>query len=125
MPRTWFDYPIRIDGRGALGDTDWNDHVRDMIYQALFTAPGERVNRPDFGCGVQRLLFMGNNQALATATQFLVQGSLQRWLGDLIQLDDVELRHDEERLVITVVYTRRDNRERHHVGFTVSSAGSR
>lgn len=105
----YLDNPFHIDGRGRSAETRLDDHIRDMIYQVLFTAPGERVNRPDFGCGVRQLVFMANSDALATATQFLVHGALQRWLGDLIQLDRVAVSNQEEQLVIDVVYTRRDN----------------
>ena len=71
----------------------------------LFTAPGERVNRPDFGCGLLRLVFAPNSDELAAATQFLVQGSLQQWLGDLIEVNDVQVESDDARLLVEVQYT--------------------
>ncbi len=114
----YMDYPFHIDGRGRSAATSVDDHIRDMIYQVLFTSPGERVNRPDFGCGIRQLVFMGNSDVLATTTQFLVQGSLQRWLGDLIALDRVTVRNQDERLTVEVVYTRRDNGERQQVQFS-------
>jgi phage baseplate assembly protein W len=113
----FLDYPFHIDGRGRSAATTEDDHIRDLIYQVLFTAPGERVNRPDFGCGVRQLLFMGNSDVLATSTQFLVQGSLQRWLGDLIALERVTVTNRDERLVVEVVYSRRDNNEREQIQF--------
>jgi phage baseplate assembly protein W len=113
----FLDYPFRIDGRGRSASTPTDDHIRDLIYQVLFTAPGERVNRPDFGCGIRQLLFMGNSDVLATTTQFLVQGSLQRWLGDLIALERVTVTNLDERLVVEVVYSRRDNDEREQIQF--------
>ena len=58
MAISCLDHPFHIDGRGGVATTDANDHVRGMIYQALFTNPGERVNRPDFGCGLLQLVFM-------------------------------------------------------------------
>ncbi len=112
MSKTYFDYPFAIDGRGRVGTTNEDDHIRDMIHQVLFTNPGERVNRPDFGCGLLQLVFMPNSDALATATQFTVQGALQRWLNDVIQVEQVEVRNDEERLEVTVVYVKRDTGER-------------
>ncbi len=111
------DYPFHIDGRGRSAATSRDDHIRDLIYQVLFTAPGERVNRPDFGCGIRQLLFMGNSDVLATSTQFLVQGSLQRWLGDLIALERVTVTNRDEQLVVEVVYSRRDNNEREQIQF--------
>lgn len=123
MART-LDYPFDIDGRGRVATTDADDHIRDMIYQVLFTNPGERVNRPDFGCGLRQLVFMPNSDALAATTQYMVQGALQRWLGDLIQVENVEVESDEERLVIEVTYLRRDTGRREQSQFT-SPAGSR
>ena len=113
----FLDYPFHIDGRGRSAATSLDDHIRDLIYQVLFTAPGERVNRPDFGCGIRQLVFMGNSDVLATTTQFLVQGSLQRWLGDLIALERVTVTNQDERLVVEVVYSRRDNNEREQIQF--------
>ena len=85
------DFPFRLDSRGRAAETDTDDHIRDLIVQVLFTNPGERVNRPDFGCGLLQLVFMPNSDALATATQFTVQGALQRWLDDLIAIKDAEI----------------------------------
>lgn len=62
-------YPLDIDGRGRLADTDYEAHIREMIAQILFTRPGERVNRPDFGCGLQQYIFDPNSDELAAATQ--------------------------------------------------------
>lgn len=98
------DYPFYIDGSGRTGNTDANDHLKDMIEQVLFTSPGERVNRPDFGCGLMRLVFASNSDELATATQFLVQGALQQWLGDLMVIQSVDVRSQDETLEITFRY---------------------
>jgi uncharacterized protein len=98
------DYPFRIDATGRVATTDPDDHLRDMLHQVLFTNPGERVNRPDFGCGLLQLVFMPNSDALAAATQFTVQGALQRWLGDLIQVERVEVTAEDARLQVVVVY---------------------
>lgn len=112
MIDAYLDYPFHIDGRGRTAITDEDDHIRDMIHQVLFTNPGERVNRPDFGCGLLQLVFMPNSDALATATQFTVQGALQRWLDDVIQIENVEVHADEERLEVVVNYTKRSTGER-------------
>ncbi len=103
----FLDFPFHVDGRGRSAETAEDDHIRDMIFQVLFTNPGERVNRPDFGCGIKQLVFMPNSDALATATQFLVQGSLQRWLDSVIQVESVEVEAVESELKVTVVYSKR------------------
>jgi phage baseplate assembly protein W len=117
MFQSYLDYPFHIDGRGRAATTDADDHVRDMLYQVLFTNPGERVNRPDFGCGLLQLVFMPNSDVLATATQFMVQGALQRWLADVIQVEQVRITSVEERLEVDVVYVRRDDGQRQHDRF--------
>ena len=98
------DFPFRCDARGRSAATDDEKHVRDLIEQVLFTAPGERVNRPSFGSGLMQLVFAPNSDALAAATQVTVQGALQQWLGDLVQVEAVDVRHDEAMLHITVQY---------------------
>lgn len=108
MRESTLDYPLRIDSRGRTALTSADDHVRDLIEQVLFTAPGERVNRPDFGCGLKQLVFMPNSDALATSTQQLVQGALMRWLEDVIAVEEVEVSAVDSSLEVTVTYTRRD-----------------
>ena len=98
------DYPFRFDNRGRTADTTADDHVRNMIEQVLFTSPGERVNRPTFGCGLNQLVFSPNSPELAAATQFLVQGALQQWLGDLIVVDSVQVDSADATLSVTISY---------------------
>ena len=112
------NYPFRIDGRGRTASTDQDAHIRDLVEQVLFTAPGERVNRPDFGSGLMQLVFAPNSDELATATQFLVQGALQQWLGDLIQVEAVEVLSEEATLNVTVQYIVRRNQQRQVAQFT-------
>jgi phage baseplate assembly protein W len=89
-----------------MATTPEDDHIRDMIYQVLFTNPGERVNLPEFGCGLLQLVFMPNSDALAAATQYTVHGALQRWLGDVIQVERVNVDPVDARLQVEVVYRR-------------------
>jgi phage baseplate assembly protein W len=98
-------FPYRFDGRGRTSEADDATHFRDLIEQVLFTAPGERVNRPDFGSGLMRLVFAPNGDELAAATQFLVQGALQQWLGDVIRVDEVEVGSEDAVLFVAVKYT--------------------
>ena len=96
------DFPFDFNNRGRTADTDDSKHIRDMIEQVLFTSPGERLNRPAFGSGLMQLVFQPNSSELATATQFLVQGALQQWLGTLIQVDEVTVENEDLSLSITV-----------------------
>jgi hypothetical protein len=106
------DFPFHFDIRGRTATTDDEDHIRDMIEQVLFTSPGERVNRPDFGSGLMQLVFAPNSAELATSTQFLVQGALQQWLGDLIEVNEVQVVSDDSTLRVTVRYTIRRTQQR-------------
>jgi len=98
------DYPIHFDQRGRTAFTDDNDHIRDMIEQILFTNPGERANRPDFGSGLLQMVFAPNSQELAAALQFTLQAALQRYLGDLIDLQLLEVTAQDSTLSVTVKY---------------------
>ncbi len=117
---SYLDYPFHIDTRGRAATTTPADHVRDLIEQVLFTSPGERVNRPDFGCGLLQQVFQPNSDALVAATQFLVSGSLHRWLADVIRVEQVRVSHDEGMLEVEVVYVRRDDGQRRTELFTRS-----
>ena len=112
------DYPFHLTVRGRTADADQEDHIRDLIEQVLFTSPGERVNRPDFGSGLMQFVFAPNSDELATATQFLVQGALQQWLGDLIQAESVNVESEESSLRVTVQYVIRRNQERRVARFS-------
>jgi len=109
---TYMDYPFHLDGRGRCAETDDDDHVRDLIHQVLFTNPGERVNRPDFGCGLKRLVFMPNSDALAASTQAIVHGALQRWLSKVIKVESVAVETSDAWLKVSVAYVRRTTGER-------------
>lgn len=123
MSEPALDFPFRLDVRGRVAKTGDDDHIRDLIHQVLFTNPGERVNRPDFGCGLRELVFTPNSDALASATQFLVQGALQRWLADVIAVEQVRVTSEGERLAVEVVYVRRDTNERRRGLFPAPGVG--
>ncbi|HUI56730.1 MAG TPA: GPW/gp25 family protein [Bryobacteraceae bacterium] len=98
-------YPYGFDSSGATAQTDLNGHIRDMIEQILLTSPGERVNRPTFGCGTAQLVFAPNSDVLAAAQQQVIQSSLQQWLSDLIRVQGVDVSAQDSTLLITVRYT--------------------
>lgn len=109
------DYPFQFDGSGRTAMTGEADHVRDLIEQVLFTAPGERVNRPTFGSGLMQLVFAPNSDALAAATQVSVHAALQQWLGDILTVEGVEVRREDAALHVTVQYALRQTQERNIV----------
>ena len=97
-------FPYRFDGTGRTAQADDDAWVRGLIEQVLFTAPGERVNRPDFGSGVTQLVFAPNSVELAATTEMLLQGALQRWLGDLVEVQRVAVTADDAVLRIEIEY---------------------
>ena len=101
---TLLDFPFAVDADGRARTTTADDHVRDMIYLVLFTSPGERVNRPEFGCGLKQLVFAPASDALAAATGQLVHGALIRWLDPVISVERVAVAAVEATLEVTVVY---------------------
>lgn len=98
------DFPFHFDARGATAQTDYADHVRDMIEQLLFTDPGERVNRPDFGCGLRQLVFAPNSPELAATVQFTAQAALTQWLGDVIDVVSLEVTCADATLTVRLTY---------------------
>jgi len=112
-------FPYQIDGRGrsreARRDDGNDEYIKGLIEQLLFTAPGERVMRPDFGSGLQQLLFAGNSPELAATTQMLVQGALQQWLGNLIVVESVEIEANDSTLHVEIIYTVRRNQSQQQV----------
>src|SRR5260370_20118296 len=98
------DYPCHIDARGRSAATPDDDHVRDLIEQLIFTNPGERVNRPDFGSGLLQLVFAPNSPELAATVQFTLQAALQRWLGDVIAVGNLEITSSDSTLRIALTY---------------------
>jgi phage baseplate assembly protein W len=108
-------FPFQIDDLGALGIQSGDANIRAKIVQVLLTAPGERVHSPEFGCGLRNLVFDPNNDILAATTEFTVQAALQRWLGDEIIVDAVNVANDDATLSVEVIYTRRDQLQRGRV----------
>ena len=98
------DYPFHFDGRGRSAATDDDDHIRDMIEQVLFTNPGERVNRPDFGSGLLQIVFAPNSPELASALQFTTQSALEQYLGDVIDLQSLNVTSQDATLTVVVSY---------------------
>jgi phage baseplate assembly protein W len=111
------DFSFHFDGHGRTAVTDDDDHIRDMIEEFLFTNPGERVNRPDFGSGLMQMVFAPNSPELATALQFSLKAGLMRWLGDLIDLQELQVASEDSTLRITVRYIVRRTNQRKDATF--------
>ena len=97
------NFPCQFDGRGRTLDPG-ADLLRQMVEQVLFTSPGERVNLPDFGSGLLQLIFAPNSLEMAAATQFAVQGALQKWLSGNAKVLSVVASAVDSTLTVTVTY---------------------
>jgi Bacteriophage baseplate protein W len=121
-PFTSIKHPFAVDvGRGRLAEEEnYAKHIEQMMYQVLFTAPGERINRPDFGCGIKRLVFAPNSEVSAALAQVTIFDALTKWLGSAITINDVKAAAIEERLEITIAYTLKTRGERRYLNLEVT-----
>ncbi len=116
------DFPFQLDPRGRIAATDDADHIQDMIEELLFTSPGERVNRPDFGSGLLQMVFAPNSTELASALQFTAQAAVQRYLGDLIDLRQLTVDVDDATLRVAVAYVIRATQQQVAQSFSRSAS---
>jgi Bacteriophage baseplate protein W len=106
-------YPYSIDNQGKTASSfSEGQHIAELIEQVLFTALGERVNMPTFGSSINQLVFAPNSGELATATQFMIQASLQQWLADIISVESVVVTNKESVLYINIQYVVKKNQQR-------------
>ncbi|MBD0371731.1 MAG: GPW/gp25 family protein [Pyrinomonadaceae bacterium] len=105
------DFPFHLSARGRTATTDTYDHIRDMIEQLLFTSPGERVNRPEFGSGLLQMVFAPNSPEIAASLQYTTHAALEQWLGDLIDVQQLEVESDGAVLRVVLQYEVRSTSE--------------
>lgn len=106
MDSAYLDFPFGLASDGSVAAVDEDHHIRQRLMQILFTSPGERVMLPDFGCGARDLVFAGNNAVLAAATEFKIARALQTYMGNQVLINGVDVQNDEEKLIITIEYTK-------------------
>lgn len=106
-------YPFGVDAGGgrAAEEGDYEAYIRQLIRQVLLTAQGERINRPDFGAGVRRMVFAPNSPAVASMAQTFVYQALTRWLDSVIKVEDIRVTAEEEKLLISIRYLIRQRGE--------------
>jgi phage baseplate assembly protein W len=115
-------YPFSLDAglKRVAQEDDYAEHVEQLMIQLLLTAPGERVNRPDFGCGLKRMVFAPNNPATATLAQTAVHRALTKWLGTVVEVNAVQVQAIAERLEVRVAYTIRARGEKRYLNLEVA-----
>lgn len=97
-------FPFGVGGRGRTATAGEDEHIRQMLEQLIFTNPGERVNRPNFGSGVLQLIFAPNSPELAGTLQFTLKAAVLHWLGDLIEVQELEVTSDDATLTVDLQY---------------------
>lgn len=102
--RTHIAFPFRVDRRGRTARAGHQEHIHDLVEQVLFTSPGERVMRPDFGCGLLDLVFAPNSPELAATVELSVHAALQRWLGELVDVEALEVTAEDEAVRVRLRY---------------------
>jgi phage baseplate assembly protein W len=120
MDTTGVSFPWHINDLGQVATETGDANIRDKIMEVLLTAPGERVHLPEFGCGLRDLVFDPNNEILAATTEFSISVALQRWLGDEVLVESVDVAAAaESEITIEVAYVRRDQLERGKVKIAI------
>jgi phage baseplate assembly protein W len=121
-PFTSIRYPVGVNAStGKLQDEpDYAAHVEQLIKQVLFTSPGERINRPDFGCGLRRMLFAPNSDVAASLAQVAIYEALGRWLDSIITVSDVKATAAGESLQIAIAYILKARQERRYLNLEVT-----
>ncbi len=116
------EYPFAVDhGLKSLAiQTDFAAHVEQLMKQVLFTNPGERINRPDFGCGIRRMVFAPNSQESASLVQVTIYQAMEKWLGTLVTINQVDVSAEDEVLSLKINYTLKARQERRYLNVEVS-----
>ena len=117
-----YRYPFQVDQ--ALSEFaeegSHDEHVKQMIKQVLFTGQGERVNRPDFGCGIRQMVFQPTSDATASLAQVTVMEALEKWMGSLIAVKSVDVSFESERLDIVISYALKTTGEQKYLNVEVA-----
>lgn len=104
-----FSFPLAANEIGEITAVGGEKRIRAKILQLLFTAQGERVHQPEFGCGLLNLVFEPNNSILSPAIQFTIGQALSRWMADEIAVDAINVDSEDEYSIIEIVYTRKQD----------------
>ena len=122
LPFTSLQYPISVDqARGRLAqEQDFNAHIEQLVMQVLMTAPGERINRPDFGCGVKRLVFAPGGEVAATLAQTTIYQALNKWLSSAITVTEVTALAQDAILQIRIGYVVKTSGQKTYLNLQVA-----
>ena len=98
-------FPFSLNTMGRIQVCGGDDAIQGKIIQVLFTAPGERINIPEFGCGLFNLVFEPNNELLAAAMEFTIGQALVQWMDDDIIVEGIQVTSEVEKTMVEIAYS--------------------
>lgn len=122
QPFSSISHPLTVDrSHGRLAEEKkYEAHVEQLMRQVLFTNPGERINRPDFGCGLRRMVFAPNSDACVSLVQVTILQALEKWLGNVLRVVDVQAKAAEEVLRVRITYRLKARAGQRHLNVEVT-----
>lgn len=114
-------YPFNVadQGRTLQHESNYEAYVVQLIKQVLFTGPGERVFRPEFGCGLRGFVFAPNSLMSGDLLQAAIRQNLETWLGRLIRVIQVQTTAQDEYLLVELLYELRTKQEQRYLNVEV------
>ena len=99
-------FPVNIDSTGKIEMSRYETDIKEAIWIILSTSKGERVMRPDFGCGIHDFVFAPINTTTTGMIETSVREALTLWepRAELINVDASTDRADEGELLISIDY---------------------
>lgn len=98
-------FPLRVE-EGKIALAKYEDSIKESINIILGTSKGERVMRPDFGCGLSELVYSKNDTAAASLAIFYIQEALKKWEPriELIKVDANADRTEGNKMILSIEY---------------------
>ena len=110
-------FPVAVNLTGGVSTSSYEDNVRESIFVILGTAPGERLNRPKFGCRIHDLMFAPNNHVTAALAEHFCEEALLKFeprVGE-VKVEARPSKDEPNRLNIRIIYTVRDSNEKRNL----------
>jgi len=98
------NFPYQLTPQGVTATASADDHIAQMLEQLLFTRPGERVNRPTFGCGLLDLVFSPTSPEVQAALSVTVSAAIQQQLSDVLKLESLGVTWAASTLQVDLTY---------------------
>src|SRR5579871_5153466 len=98
----FLSFPYNIDFRGMTATSDLQDYVAGMLRLMLLTSPGECINRPSFGGGVEKFVFAAMNGQMINTTETFIRSALTQWMSDVISVQSLSVAAVDDTLTIAI-----------------------